>query len=83
MAAWHTWRQAQLVVVVVGGSSQKLRGLMGGSLLSIPDGSGPVLTMFDGAVGSPREENPRGFVPNEWVPAEVPGWREEVIISQG
>lgn len=56
---------------------------MGGSLLSIPDGSGPVLTMFGGAVGSPREENPRGFMPNEWVPAEVPGWREEVIISQG
>lgn len=45
---------------------------MRGSLLSIPDDSGLVLSMFGGAVGSPREGNLRGFVPNEWVPAEVP-----------
>lgn len=53
-------------------SSQKPGGSMRGSLWSIPDDSGLVLSMFGGAVGSPREGNLRGFVPNEWVPAEVP-----------
>lgn len=71
LAAWHTQRQAQLLVAVVGGGSQKPGGLMRGSL-AIPDDSGPVLSTFGGAVGSPREGNPKGFVPNELVPAEVP-----------